>query len=186
MNDPRRARQQRRAKTLRLFRKVHRTTGALLFAFFFVLACTGLLLGWKKHTGGLILPRTYIGTSTDMREWLPVSVLHERAIAVAGTRVPAHRSRIDSQPLFAYTCTHYAYKARGRRPLLPDQNPNSIDPSLAPGAFVVPERSGEASECPEDEPTEGACQPRRRGHHHPGNSRTSGLLCGESHLPLPA
>ena len=27
-----------------------------LFAFFAVVACTGLLLGWKKHSGGAILP----------------------------------------------------------------------------------------------------------------------------------
>lgn len=39
---------QKQAKTLRIFRKVHRTTGALLFVFFFVVAITGLLLGWKK------------------------------------------------------------------------------------------------------------------------------------------
>ena len=39
--------QRRRAKVLRISRGVHRTTGALLFVFFFVVACTGLLLGWK-------------------------------------------------------------------------------------------------------------------------------------------
>ncbi len=102
MNDPRRERQQRQARTLRLFRKIHRTTGALLFAFFFVLACTGLLLGWKKHSGGLILPKTYAGTSTDMREWLPVSVLHARAVAVARDSISPDLSleleRIDIRP----------------------------------------------------------------------------------------
>lgn len=102
MNDPRRARQQRQARTLRLFRKIHRTTGALLFAFFFVLACTGLLLGWKKHSGGFIMPRTYTGTSTDMREWLPVSVLHQRAVAVARDSISPDLSleleRIDIRP----------------------------------------------------------------------------------------
>jgi len=36
------------AKTLRVFRKVHRTTGAFLFIFFFIISITGLLLGWKK------------------------------------------------------------------------------------------------------------------------------------------
>ena len=102
MNDPRRARQQRQARTLRLFRKIHRTTGALLFALFFVLACTGLLLGWKKHSGGLILPKSYAGTSTDMREWLPVSVLHARAVAVARDSISPDLSleleRIDIRP----------------------------------------------------------------------------------------
>ena len=83
-----------------LFRS--RTTGATLFVLFFVLACTGLLLGWKKHTGGLILPKSYAGTSTDMREWLPVSVLHERAVAIARDSIASDLSleleRIDFRP----------------------------------------------------------------------------------------
>jgi succinate dehydrogenase/fumarate reductase cytochrome b subunit len=49
------------ARMLFLFRKVHRTTGALLFVFFIVVAVTGLLLGWKKHSAGLILPKSYKG-----------------------------------------------------------------------------------------------------------------------------
>ncbi|MEO0002203.1 MAG: hypothetical protein RL766_2249, partial [Bacteroidota bacterium] len=39
---------QGQAKILRIFRKVHRLTGAFLFIFFFVVSVTGLLLGWKK------------------------------------------------------------------------------------------------------------------------------------------
>lgn len=74
----------------------------MLFALFFVLACTGLLLGWKKHTGGLILPKSYAGTSTDMRDWLPVSVLHARAVAVARDSISPELSleleRIDIRP----------------------------------------------------------------------------------------
>ncbi len=64
----------RQAKILRIARKLHRTTGAILFVFFFILACTGLLLGWKKHTGGVILPKSYQGTSTGMKDWLPVEL----------------------------------------------------------------------------------------------------------------
>lgn len=67
------------AKVLRIFRKVHRTTGALLFVFFFIVAITGLLLGWKKHSGGIILPELYKGTSTDLKEWLTLDSLHKRA-----------------------------------------------------------------------------------------------------------
>ena len=64
--------QRRRARALRISRSVHRTTGALLFVFFLVVACTGLLLGWKKDTGGVILARTYQGSSTGLKDWLPI------------------------------------------------------------------------------------------------------------------
>ena len=70
---------QRQARILRIFRKVHRTTGALLFIFFFIVALSGLLLGWKKNSGGVILPKSYRGTSTDLRNWLPLDSLHKNA-----------------------------------------------------------------------------------------------------------
>ena len=75
-------RQRKRAKILRLSRRIHRTTGALLFIFFFVVACTGLLLGWKKDTGGVILAKTYQGSSANLKDWLPIHVLHQKAIGV--------------------------------------------------------------------------------------------------------
>jgi hypothetical protein len=94
--------QRRRARVLRICRSVHRTTGALLFAFFLVVSATGLLLGWKKDTGGLILAKTYEGTSTDLKEWLPVHVLHERAVAALRASVSPDLSleldRIDMRP----------------------------------------------------------------------------------------
>lgn len=70
---------QQQAKLLRTFRKIHRTTGALLFVFFFIISLTGLLLGWKKHSGGLILPKSYKGTTTDLKDWLPLDSLHQNA-----------------------------------------------------------------------------------------------------------
>ncbi len=72
----------RQAKILRLFRKIHRTTGACLFVFFFFVSVTGLLLGWKKHSNGLILPKSYKGTSTDLKDWLPIDSLHTIACSV--------------------------------------------------------------------------------------------------------
>ncbi|MEP1985808.1 MAG: PepSY domain-containing protein, partial [Maribacter dokdonensis] len=76
---PKITKRQRQAKWLRIFRKVHRATGAALFIFFFFISITGLLLGWKKHSGGVILSKTYKGTSTDLKEWLPVDSLHSLA-----------------------------------------------------------------------------------------------------------
>jgi hypothetical protein len=74
MEQPHRKRQ---AAVLRKFRKVHRVTGALLFAFFFIVAGTGLLLGWKKQTG--LLPPSQKGVSANPRDWLPVDSLRTRA-----------------------------------------------------------------------------------------------------------
>ncbi len=64
------------AKILRIFRKIHRTTGALLFIFFFFISITGLILGWKKNSYGVILPKTQKGTTAELKDWLPVDSLH--------------------------------------------------------------------------------------------------------------
>src|SRR5688572_3897919 len=96
------SRQRRRAKVLRISRSIHRTTGALLFVFFFVVACTGLLLGWKKDTGGVNLAKTFQGSSTDLQAWLPIHVLHRKAVAVMRESVSPDLSleldRIDIRP----------------------------------------------------------------------------------------
>ena len=60
---------------LRIFRKVHRTMGAFLFLFFFIVAITGLLLGWKKNSNGWILPASAKGKSTQLETWKPVNEL---------------------------------------------------------------------------------------------------------------
>jgi len=87
------------AKLLRLLRKIHRTTGMYLFAFFFFVSVTGLLLGWKKHSGGLLLPKSHIGTSTDLKDWLPIDSLHSIACQMLHDSVSAGLSfeleRID-------------------------------------------------------------------------------------------
>lgn len=92
----------RQATILRVSRKVHRTAGALLFVFFFVVALTGLLLGWKKDSGGIILSKTYEGSTTDLKGWLPIDVLHQKAVAVMRESVSADLSleldRIDIRP----------------------------------------------------------------------------------------
>ncbi len=92
----------RQAKLLRIFRKIHRTTGALLFVFFFFVAVTGLLLGWKKHSGGTILPKSYQGTSTNLADWLPIDSLHTIACRILHDSVSADLKldleRIDARP----------------------------------------------------------------------------------------
>lgn len=71
----------RQAKILRNFRKVHRMMGATLFVFFFVVSVSGLLLGWKKNSNDFLLSKTYIGSSTELKNWLPIDSLHTRATA---------------------------------------------------------------------------------------------------------
>ncbi|MBX2933987.1 MAG: PepSY domain-containing protein [Ferruginibacter sp.] len=72
----------KQAKVLRIFRKIHRTTGALLFVFFFFVSVTGVLLGWKKNSGGLIMAKSYKGTSTHLKDWLPLDSLHKNACKI--------------------------------------------------------------------------------------------------------
>ncbi len=51
-----------------------------LFALFLFVALSGLLLGWKKNSGGYILPVSQRGASTELKEWLPLDTLSEIAI----------------------------------------------------------------------------------------------------------
>ncbi len=91
----------RKVHTLRVFRKIHRVTGITLLAFFLFIAITGLLLGWKKHTGGVILPKSYKGTSTDLKDWLPWDSLHKNACKILHDSVSPDLSleleRIDAR-----------------------------------------------------------------------------------------
>ncbi len=89
-------------KATRFYRKIHKWIGTFLFVFFFFISVTGLLLGWKKHSGGLILPKTQKGTSTNLKDWLSYDSLHIIAIRTLKDSVSAELSaaldRIDARP----------------------------------------------------------------------------------------
>jgi uncharacterized iron-regulated membrane protein len=72
----------KQAQTLRTFRKAHRLTGALLFVFFFIVAVTGIFLGWKKHSGGTMLPKSYKGTTTELKNWQGLEDLNSIATQI--------------------------------------------------------------------------------------------------------
>ncbi len=72
-------RKKKLANSVRILRTIHRTTGIYLFVVFFIIAVTGLLLGWKKHSGDLILAKNVRGTSTDLATWLPLDKLQDIA-----------------------------------------------------------------------------------------------------------
>lgn len=58
------------ATILKKFRDLHRKAGAVFFLFFFVIALTGLFLGWKKNASDLIMPKDRKGSSLELQEWL--------------------------------------------------------------------------------------------------------------------
>ena len=90
------------ANLIRVLRKIHRTIAIFLFAFFLVVSITGLLLGWKKNSGGLILPPSSKGVSADLKTWLPIDSLHSIAVKALHDSVSASLSeeleRIDARP----------------------------------------------------------------------------------------
>lgn len=83
------------ARLLRSFRTLHRYTGALLFFFFFWIAISGLFLGWKKHSGGMILPKTQKGVSEDLEAWLPIDTLAVFAVNALQQKAPDAATEID-------------------------------------------------------------------------------------------
>lgn len=62
-------------KRTREYRKLHRFIGSALVLFFLLIAVSGLLLGWKKHSGGYILPNTEKGSSTNLAYWKTLDTL---------------------------------------------------------------------------------------------------------------
>lgn len=63
--------------------------GAALFLLFVVVAVTGLLLGWKKHSGGWIQAKTEKGSSKNLKDWLPIDSLYVQACAYLHDSVDA-------------------------------------------------------------------------------------------------
>jgi uncharacterized iron-regulated membrane protein len=100
-SDHPRTEREKQARFIRIVRKIHRTAGALLFAFFLVIGTTGFLLGIKKHTGGVILPKSYTGSSLNMKDWQPLDTLHQVAVATLHGIDPTlstELERIDARP----------------------------------------------------------------------------------------
>lgn len=83
----------KQARTLRSFRKWHRSLGIALFLFFTLVAISGGLLGLKKHSGELLMPKTYTGKDQDPGKWLPMSELLQIAQSTA-----VHTLRDVSEP----------------------------------------------------------------------------------------
>lgn len=63
----------KQAAFIRWFRLIHRKIAIFLFVFFFIIALTGLLLGWKKNVG--LLAPTQKGASADPAGWMKMDSL---------------------------------------------------------------------------------------------------------------
>jgi hypothetical protein len=65
-------------------------------------ATSGLLLGWKKHSNGIILSKSYQGKSSNPQDWLPLNDLRERALKIAREKISSDLSleidRMDVRP----------------------------------------------------------------------------------------
>lgn len=87
------ARRGKKTNLISTLRKIHRITAIWLFIFFFIMGASGLLLGLKKHSGGLIQARSYQGTSTDLSHWLPLETLRQKAETILRDSVSNTASR---------------------------------------------------------------------------------------------
>lgn len=91
--------QQNRGNIRKNFRKIHKIIGITLSFFILIVAISGILLGLKKHSGGLIYAKTIKGTSTNLKEWMPIDKLHNIACKILHDSVSPHLSldldRID-------------------------------------------------------------------------------------------
>ena len=76
--------------------------GATLCLLFLIVSLSGLLLGWKKNSNGLLLPKSYQGSSTELKDWLPIDTLHRIACKTLQDSIDANLSlelnRIDARP----------------------------------------------------------------------------------------
>lgn len=92
----------KQASILRSVRKIHRTLGISLFALFLVVSLSGLLLGWKKNSGGYILPKTHRGTTTELSQWLSINILQQIAqktlLDSVNSNLSTQLNRIDARP----------------------------------------------------------------------------------------
>lgn len=90
------------ANLLRILRKLHRQIAIFLFVFFLIISVTGLLLGWKKNSFGIILPPISKGVSTDLKTWLPLDSLQTIAVTTLHDSISKTLSsdieRIDARP----------------------------------------------------------------------------------------
>jgi hypothetical protein len=87
---------------LKFHRKYHRIFAIWFLFFFLILSATGIFLGWKKHSAGVILPKSMEGSSDNVSEWLSFDSLTSIAGKVLHDSVSVNLNtdlnRIDARP----------------------------------------------------------------------------------------
>ncbi|MCU0357351.1 MAG: PepSY domain-containing protein [Cyclobacteriaceae bacterium] len=135
------------AKTTRTHRKLHRIFGTWLLIFFLLMAATGFLLGWKKHSGGLILPKTERGVSSNLEDWLSYDSLNrlarEALVAHFNDNRSAALDRIDARPdkgivkfVFKHHFTEIQLDATTGRVLAVNQRTSDIIEQIHDGSIL--------------------------------------------------
>lgn len=110
------------AQRVRWYRKIHRLSGFYLFVLLLIVAITGILLGWKKNSFGIISADNHVGTTVSTEKWLSVFELNE----IANQQLKLHTNhaisteldRIDIRPdkgqiKFIYKNNYYAIQLDG-------------------------------------------------------------------------
>lgn len=109
-------------KRIRWYRKIHRLSGFYLFVLLLIVAITGILLGWKKNSFGILSADNHIGTTISTEKWLPVFQLNEIAnqqlIRHTNQEISTKLDRIDMRPdkgqvKFIYKNHYYAIQLDG-------------------------------------------------------------------------
>jgi acid phosphatase type 7 len=93
------------ASTLQTSRLWHRRIASLLFIFFFFIAVTGVMLGFKSAFTKIIFDNKQVKATLSMRDWLPLDSLEYIAAAVLNEKTAnafVHAESIQLKPAKAY------------------------------------------------------------------------------------
>lgn len=90
---------QKIAAQTRWYRKIHRIIGIVAAAILLMISITGLLLAWKKNSGGMLLAPTQTGTNTNANSWLPIAALQSAATDQLKKHFPEADTVIDRMEL---------------------------------------------------------------------------------------
>ncbi len=83
MND-----RKKQANILRIFRDIHRKTGAILFGFFFFVSISGILLGWNiKGLKGESKLSNVKNEPKPIKEWISIDSLEKIAIKIVSDSI---------------------------------------------------------------------------------------------------
>lgn len=83
------------ASQARTYRKLHKWVGIAALVFFTLVASTGLLLAWKKNSGGYIQAPTIKGTASTPAQWLSLQAIQEKALYYLDSCAPGSATAID-------------------------------------------------------------------------------------------